>query len=241
MKNIRNILLVTIPVFILGHTNIEIVICKKEQILTWHDSTHKSMKSESWYCNNMKDSIYKEWDNKGNIVQKGNYSMNNKHGLWEAIRYTANGDIYYHTYESFDKGKIIERRAYRVINNTELLNGIYSYSYLNIDTICVNRIFDITTGIIVQMDTLKNNRVNGTLKLWSPQDGFLYKEILADNGRIIHEKEFNRNGNIFIKTFNPNSTTKKELTYNCQGKLIEEKDYDEKGNLIKHKKKNKKK
>ncbi len=215
--------------------------CIRERKYTWHDSTHSILKSESWFCDGLLDSTYKEWDRKGRIINTGLYRKNKKHGLWESIKYSNSNSIGFHSYEQYDNGRLNENRINYIKNNAEILHDLYNYTYINLDTICVHRMFDLTSGMMTRLDSSINATTFGTMKLWDEKDGFLYNDVKVKNKKIEYDKEYKRNGQIIILTFRDNPKMQIESTYNCQGNLIEEKYYDENGNLIKHKKKNKNK
>jgi hypothetical protein len=216
-------------------------ICQNTHYINWHDTAHTKIKSEFWLCNELMDSTYKEWDITGQIIEIRHYRKGIKVGVWEKTKYETQGNLGWHLYTHYVNNLIAEERRYYIKNSIEILHDYYVYKYLQSDTLRVHRLFDITTGYMVQMDTLKNSVVEGTFKLWNEKDGTLYREFCVRDNVLIYEKKIDKNGTYIITHYYKNNVQKEELTYNCQGNLIEEKYYDEKGNLIKHKKKNKKK
>jgi antitoxin component YwqK of YwqJK toxin-antitoxin module len=225
---------------ITGYNYEPVSICKPVKVIGWYDSAKTKIQSEFWLCNNMLDSTYTEWDVTGQIIEIRHYRKGIKVGVWEKIKYETQGNLGWHLYTHHVNNLIVEERRYYIKNGMEILHDYYVYKYIQSDTLRVHRSFDITTGYMVQLDTLKNSVVEGIFKLWSDKDGTLYREFCVRDNILIYEKNIFKNGTYIVIHYYQNNVQKEELTYNCQGFLIEEKYYDENGNLIKHKTKNKK-
>ena len=120
---------------------------------------------------------------------ESNYRKGIKVGVWEKIKYETQGNLGWHLYTHHVNNLIVEERRYYIKNGMEILHDYYVYKYIQSDTLRVHRSFDITTGYMVQLDTLKNSVVEGIFKLWSDKDGTLYREFCVRDNILIYEYE----------------------------------------------------
>jgi hypothetical protein len=210
--------------------------CIRERKYTWHDSTHIHLKSLTFYCDNLKDSCYTEWDSSGRITVNGSYLENNKIGIWENYIYSKNGKLLRHIYDNYLNGKLIESRTYEVIKDQENIYLTYNYYYSQNDTICVARTFDFITGYLTHMDSTLNGSVYGTSKSWDSRDGFLYLEIYAIDSVTNCNTKYNRDGSRFVTIVQIKPFKQIESYYSANGKLFREVIIDENGKTIKDKK-----